>query len=210
MKVKQYLLLDMKNEIIDIGHQGENNATTIIFNASPWFKEWPKGAVAASIITPSGNLQSTKVFRDNNSIIWNITKNETILSGKGKIELTLLYDDSIVKSSVIDFIVHDSITGTEKQIPDPDDIPSYLLVPVDVEMIDPDAQGYGQLDTGKLILHIPRGERGEKGEQGQQGPEGPRGEQGEPGKDYVLTGDDMQQIADIVLSNFPVAEEELF
>lgn len=45
------------------------------------------------------------------------------------------------------------------------------------------------------------------GPQGPQGIQGPAGETGPAGADYVLTNADKQEIATIVLANFPSAEE---
>lgn len=47
------------------------------------------------------------------------------------------------------------------------------------------------------------GEPGAKGDKGDVGPAGPRGPQGAPGDDYVLTDEDMQEIAGKVLAALP-------
>ena len=54
------------------------------------------------------------------------------------------------------------------------------------------------------------GPQGPQGPQGIQGEQGPQGEQGIPGNDYVLTDADKTEIAELVLANFPVAEEVSF
>lgn len=46
-----------------------------------------------------------------------------------------------------------------------------------------------------------------KGETGPQGEPGPQGPQGENGNDYVLTESDKSDIANLVLTALPVAEE---
>ena len=58
-----------------------------------------------------------------------------------------------------------------------------------------------------------KGEKGDKGEPGEQGPAGEKGEQGEkgdkgePGADYVLTSNDKNEIAQLVISLLPDGEE---
>lgn len=53
----------------------------------------------------------------------------------------------------------------------------------------------------------PQGPKGEQGIQGIQGPQGVQGPAGQDGSDYVLTNQDKQDIADIVLSELPDADE---
>lgn len=54
------------------------------------------------------------------------------------------------------------------------------------------------------------GEKGEKGDKGEQGPQGEPGKDGVDGSDYILTDADKSEIAELVLSTFPVAEEVSF
>lgn len=56
----------------------------------------------------------------------------------------------------------------------------------------------------------PIGPIGLTGETGPVGPMGPAGKDGKDGTDYVLTANDKTEIADIVLANFPYAEEVKF
>lgn len=56
----------------------------------------------------------------------------------------------------------------------------------------------------------PQGPIGPTGLTGATGPVGPIGPAGKDGTDYVLTANDKTEIADIVLANFPYAEEVKF
>lgn len=72
--------------------------------------------------------------------------------------------------------------------------------------------------SGATGIQGPQGEPGEKGEKGDVGPQGEQGPQGEPGiqgevgetgpkgEDYVITEEDYQSIASIVLSNIDARE----
>ena len=71
-------------------------------------------------------------------------------------------------------------------------------------------------ETGPMGEPGPQGEqglKGEKGDTGEQGPVGPQGPKGEDGKDYVLTDQDKQKIAELIqkpwrlIQNIDVAEE---
>lgn len=50
----------------------------------------------------------------------------------------------------------------------------------------------------------PQGPQGDPGPQGLQGPEGPAGP---AGQDYILTDENKNEIAQLVLAAFPIAEE---
>lgn len=54
------------------------------------------------------------------------------------------------------------------------------------------------------------GEKGDKGDTGEQGIQGEPGKDGVDGSDYILTDADKSEIAELVLSTFPVAEEVSF
>ena len=48
----------------------------------------------------------------------------------------------------------------------------------------------------------PKGDKGDQGEQGLKGEQGIQGPKGDKGENYILTDNDMNKIANIVLSNF--------
>lgn len=68
-------------------------------------------------------------------------------------------------------------------------------------------------DTGPQGEQGEQGLKGEKGDTGEQGPVGPQGPKGEDGKDYVLTDQDKQEIAELsqkpwrLIQNIDVTEE---
>ena len=55
----------------------------------------------------------------------------------------------------------------------------------------------------------PQGIQGKQGPQGIQGPKGDPGTPGEPGKDYVLTNEDKQEIANLVDTSRFTTEEDV-
>lgn len=68
-------------------------------------------------------------------------------------------------------------------------------------------------DTGETGATGPKGDKGDKGDtgvQGIQGPKGDKGDTGPKGDDYTLTSADKAEIAQLVLEEFPIAEEVEF
>ena len=53
-----------------------------------------------------------------------------------------------------------------------------------------------------------KGPKGDTGSQGPQGIQGPKGEDGADGQDYILTSQDKADIADIVLDELTIAENQ--
>lgn len=62
--------------------------------------------------------------------------------------------------------------------------------------------------AGPQGIQGPQGPKGDTGETGPQGIQGPQGPKGDTGDSYVLTAQDKADIADIVLSELPIAETE--
>lgn len=106
MRVKNYLIDEMGDRIIQLGHQGENRATEFRINVSAWLEEWPNGEFEAVIKTPSGKINPIVVRLDGNLLCWVVTGAETVEHGIGALEISLIGDDgTIVKSCVVSYSV---------------------------------------------------------------------------------------------------------
>ena len=66
-----------------------------------------------------------------------------------------------------------------------------------------DSEATVTLNEGEFAFGIPRGERGEPGQKGEPGA---KGDPGQKGDSYILTQSDKEEIAEIVLTNFPTWE----
>lgn len=113
--------------IIDLGRQGENLATQVIYDLSDWIAEYGDGT-AELIHKRVGDLQPYPVaaVRDGNTLIWTVTSTDTAVatkppSGYGKCEMRWYVGDVLAKSKTWKTLVSQAMdTPSETAPPDHD------------------------------------------------------------------------------------------
>ena len=113
--------------IIDLGRQGENLATQVIYDLSDWIAEYGDGT-AELIHKRVGDLQPYPVaaVREGNTLIWTVTSTDTAVatkppSGYGKCELRWYSGDVLAKSKTWKTMVSQAMdTPSETAPPDPE------------------------------------------------------------------------------------------
>lgn len=113
--------------IIDLGRQGENLATQVIYDLSDWIAEYGDGT-AELIHKRIGDSQPYPVaaVRDGNTLIWTVTSTDTAVAtkppiGYGKCELRWYSGDVLAKSKTWKTIVSPAMdTPSETAPPDHD------------------------------------------------------------------------------------------
>lgn len=97
---------------IHIGRVGENLATDVVFDISPWIQEYGEGT-AELVINQNSETYPQYTTRENNLIKWKVTNSNTTDAGMGKCELFYLVNEIKVKSAIYDFIVTNSLDYEE-------------------------------------------------------------------------------------------------
>ena len=113
--------------IIDLGRQGENLATQVIYDLSDWIAEYGDGT-AELIHKRVGDLQPYPVaaVRDGNTLIWTVTSTDTAVAtkppiGYGKCEMRWYVGDVLAKSKTWKTLVSQAMdTPSETAPPDHD------------------------------------------------------------------------------------------
>lgn len=100
MKTYTYSLMTFGSSQISIGRQGENLATRIDVDVTPWKTEYPKGTISLFVVPPSGNGYLAALEEDGNTIRWTIRDTDTAYDGHGKAELILKDANGTVMKSV--------------------------------------------------------------------------------------------------------------
>ena len=100
MKIYPYSLRTFGGRRICIGKQGENLATRIDVDVTPWKKEYPTGTISLFIVPPVGNGYLAAIDGDGNTVRWLIRDTDTAYAGSGKDELILKDADGTVIKSV--------------------------------------------------------------------------------------------------------------
>lgn len=110
MRVKKYIINEMGDKIVQLGHQGESRATELQIYVASWLDEWPNGEFSAMIKTPSGQYKPIVVHLEGDVLHWVVTGAETAEHGVGTLEIRLTNDDgAIVKSFMISYSVSRAI-----------------------------------------------------------------------------------------------------
>ena len=118
MKTYAYSLLTFGSGQIRIGRQGENLATRIDVDVTPWKTEYPNGTISLFVVPPVGNGYLAAIEEDGNTIRWTIRDTDTAYDGHGKAEL-ILKDASgtVMKSVTANTICAKSVSAAEPADP---------------------------------------------------------------------------------------------
>ena len=118
MKTYAYSLVTFGSGQIRIGRQGENLATRIDVDVTPWKTEYPSGTVSLFVVPPVGNGYLAAIEEDGNTIRWTIRGTDTAYDGHGKAEL-ILKDASgaVMKSVTANTICAKSVSAAEPADP---------------------------------------------------------------------------------------------
>ena len=195
MKIYSYSLRTFGGRRICIGKQGENLATSIDVDVTPWKTEYPTGIISLFVVPPVGNGYLAALEENGNTIIWVIRDTDTASIGSGKAELILKdADGTVIKSATAYTSCIPSISADEPSDPPEairpwveqilDAIASGALAGIGIESLEQttistDDSGINVwtatlTDGSSYQFEVRNGQRGEKG------PQGATGEKGDP------------------------------
>ena len=118
MKTYAYSLVTFGSGQISIGRQGENLATRIDVDVTPWKTEYPSGTVSLFVVPPVGNGYLAALEEDGNTIRWTIRDTDTAYDGHGKAELILTdASGTVIKSVTANTICAKSVSAAEPSDP---------------------------------------------------------------------------------------------
>ena len=193
MKIYSYSLRTFGGRRICIGKQGENLATSIDVNVTPWKTEYPTGAISLFVVPPVGNGYLAALEENENTIRWPIRDTDTASIGSGKAELILKdADGTVIKSATAYTTCIPSISADEPSDPPEairpwveqilDAIASGALAGIGIESLEQttistDDSGINiwtatLTDGSTYQFEVRNGQRGEKGLQGAPGEKG--------------------------------------
>ena len=203
MKIYSYCLRTFGGRRICIGKQGENIATRIDVDVTPWKTEYPTGIISLFVVPPVGSGYLAALEENGNIISWVIRDTDTVSIGSGKAELILKdADGTVIKSATAYTTCIPSISADEPSDPPEairpwveqilDAIASGALAGIGIESLEQttistDDSGINiwtatLTDGSTYQFEVCNGQRGEKGPQGIQGEVGPQGIQGIQGE----------------------------
>lgn len=236
MKIDSYSLRTFGGRRICVGKQGENLATRIDVDVTPWKTEYPTGIISLFVVPPVGNGYLAALEENGNTVRWLIRDTDTASIGIGKVELILKdADGTVIKSATAHTSCVPSILSSEPADPPEairpwveqilDAIASGALAGIGIESlkqttISTDDSGINiwtatltdgstyqfEVRNGQRGADGAPGKKGEKGEKGETGPQGPQGPKGDTGATGA-TGADGKSAYEIALENGFVGSE---
>ena len=118
MKIYSYSLRTFGGRRICIGKQGENLATSIDVDVTPWKTEYPTGIISLFVVPPVGNGYLAALEENRNTVRWLIRDTDTASIGSGKAELILKdADGTVIKSATAYTACIPSISADEPSDP---------------------------------------------------------------------------------------------
>ena len=202
MKIYPYSLLTFGGRRICIGKQGENLATRIDVDVTPWKTEYPTGTISLFVVPPVGSGYLAAIEVHENTVRWPIRDTDTAYDGSGKAELILKdADGTVIKSVTAYTTCTPSVSAAEPADPPEairpwveqilDAIASGALAGIGIESLEQttistDDSGINiwtatLTDGSTYQFEVRNGQRGEKGLQGAPGEKGEKGDTGEQG-----------------------------
>lgn len=202
MKTYAYSLLTFGGRRICIGKQGENLATRIDVDVTPWKTEYPTGTISLFVVPPAGSGYLAAIEAHENTVRWPIRDTDTAYDGSGKAELILKdADGTVIKSVTAYTTCTPSVSAAEPSDPPEairpwveqilDAIASGALAGIGIESLEQttistDDSGINiwtatLTDGSTYQFEVRNGQRGEKGLQGAPGEKGEKGDTGEQG-----------------------------
>lgn len=118
MKIYSYCLRTFGGRRICIGKQGENLATRIDVDVTPWKMEYPTGIISLFVVPPVGNGYLAALEENGNTVRWLIRDIDTASIGIGKVELIFKDEDgTVIKSATAYTSCVPSISSSEPSDP---------------------------------------------------------------------------------------------
>lgn len=114
-----------KTFTINLGRQGENDITEIVFDYSGLVEEYGEGTLSCIVQRKkTDDPYPTILTVEDHMATWSVSSTDTAYAGTGKIQLSYMVDEQIKKSIIYKTKVEPSILPTSEEPPDP--IKNYL------------------------------------------------------------------------------------
>ena len=90
MRSVSYRLVDLNRVTINLGFQGENEHTTVIFDCKKAFDEYPDAVCSLSVVSPHGEKYPAIITRNGDYVEWVVTDSDLAYHGDGQLQLTFM------------------------------------------------------------------------------------------------------------------------
>lgn len=91
---------DMGKRIIPIGIQEENEYRRILIDCKTIFEQYPDADAELFVLPPRGEIYKADIVRNQNIIVWNITRDDLAEQGTGQIQIRFAAGSVIAMSPI--------------------------------------------------------------------------------------------------------------
>ena len=184
--------------VLNLGRQGENNATKVLFDLSCFIEEFGPGTAQLAVLVPGDPAAYVAVIEQDGTVArWTVGAEWLARAGSGKCQISWYVDERIVKSETYNTTVQASI-GEGVETPEP-------------------YEGYLQQmqEAARGVTFVPAvspdGVLSWSNDGGQPNPVpvNIKGPAGDPGPAYTLTEADKTELVAAVVAALPVYNGEV-
>lgn len=190
--------------VLNLGYQGENDATRVLFDLSDFIEEYGAGTAQLAVQVPGDPGTYLAVIEQSGSVaVWTVGAEWLARAGSGRCQINWYVGEQIVKSQAYGTSVAASI-GEGVDAPEPYE-----------PWLEKLAQG-GQgttftpsVSADGVISWTNDGGKANPDPVNIMGPQGPQGETGPAGPAYTLTETDKTELVAAVIAALPVYNGEV-
>ena len=111
MRTVSYRLVDLDKVRINLGFQGENEHTQILFDCKKAFEEYPGAVQSLAVVSPHGEKYPAVTTREGNYVSWLVSDVDTAYHGDGMLQLSFIQGEVVKKTYRARTHIHESINA---------------------------------------------------------------------------------------------------
>ena len=105
--------------VLQVGYQGENEVTDVLFDISSWIAEFGEGVAQLRVKRPGNSEEESYVLSltiTDGIAVWTVSETDTFNKGNGKVQLSYLVGNIVKKAVVYPYKVGKSIVGADNPV----------------------------------------------------------------------------------------------
>ena len=105
--------------VLQVGYQGENEVTDVLFDISSWITEFGEGVAQLRVKRPGNSEDESYVLSliiTDEKAVWTVSETDTANKGNGKVQLSYLVGNIVKKAVIYPYKVGKSIVGADNPV----------------------------------------------------------------------------------------------
>lgn len=105
--------------VLQVGYQGENEVTDVLFDISSWIMEFGEGVAQLRVKRPGNSEDESYVLSltiTDGKAVWTVSETDTANKGNGKVQLSYMVGNIVKKAVIYPYKVGKSIVGADNPV----------------------------------------------------------------------------------------------